>query len=195
MDVQNSFIIPDTDQSQDNIQKWHIAIVHPKCERILGEALARKQYDVLLPVKKKKITDKHGSEKVKEQFLFYGKIFVKISAKQRKELMIAGIARKFMIDMASKPNEFGCRSYATIPDNQMATFKAMLDQDESEVTFEEYNFKVGDRVRVKAGPLGGREGYITRCSDGKSYLSITIDYLGCAKMQIDASIVELVETD
>lgn len=175
-------------QSEDEFQSWHIAIVQPKCERILGDILEKKGFNFFLPIGRKKTTDKKGTEIIKERLLFYGKVFIKISRKERNELMVAGIARKFMKDMASKN-----RDYAKIPDSQMETFKAMLEQEESEVTFEEYNFKVGDKVRVTAGPLGGKEAYVTRCPDGKSYLCVTIDYLGCAKMQIDASLVEVVK--
>lgn len=179
-------------QSKDDIQSWHIAIVQPKCERILGDILAKKEFEYFLPISRKKTTDKKGNEIIKERLLFYGKVFIKISRKERNELMIAGIARKFMKNMASNPNEFGSRPYATIPDSQMETFMAMLRQVESEVTFEEYNFKVGDKVRIKAGPLVDREGYVTSCPDGKSYLCVTLDYLGCAKMQIDSGILEIV---
>lgn len=192
MDAQKVPSFQTTVLSRDDIRSWHIAIVQPKCERILGDILERKEYEVFLPIGKKRSIDKNGNEIVKGRLLFYGKVFVKISPRERKELMVAGIARKFMMNIASRPNKFGCRAYATIPDSQMATFMAMLAQDESEVTFEEYNFKVGDKVRVKAGPLKDREGYITRCPDGKSYLCISIDNLGCAKMQIDASLVEIV---
>lgn len=179
-------------QPKYDIPFWHIAIVQPKCEKILGDILTKNGHPVFLPIRKKTVLDKQGKEKVKEQMLFYGKVFVKVSPRQRRQLMDAGIARKFMIDIASRRDEYGHRGYARIPDYQMDTFMAMLAQEESEVIFEEYNFKVGDRVRVKAGPLGGKEGYVTRCPDGKSYLSITIDHLGCAKMQIDATLVEVI---
>lgn len=188
MDDQKPTYSPTTVFSENNIQNWHIAIVQPKCERILGDILENKGIEYFLPIGRKKATDKKGNEIIKERLLFYGKVFIKISRKERNELMVAGITRKFMKDMASKN-----RDYAKIPDSQMETFMAMLEQVESEVTFEEYNFKVGDKVRVTAGPLGGKEGYVNRCPNGKSYLCVTIDYLGCAKMEIDASIVELVE--
>lgn len=188
MDDQKTSTSPAKKKAEDDIQNWHIVIVQPKCERILGDILEKQGYVFFLPIGKKKTTDKNGKEITKERMLFYGKVFVKVSNNERRELMIAGIARKFMKNIASKT-----RDYAKIPDSQMETFQAMLEQEESEVTFEEYDFKVGDKVRVTAGPLGGKEGYVSRCPNGKSYLCVTIDYLGCAKMQIDASILEVVE--
>lgn len=192
MDFQKSLSATGFSRSKQDLSSWHIVIVQPKCERIIAKNLLREGHEVFLPLIRKTTYDKQGRRITREQMLFYGKVFVKVSPSERRNLMVAGIARKFMMDIASKRNEFGHRDYAKIPDYQMDTFIAMLSQEESEVTFEEYSFKVGDKVRVKAGPLGGREGYVTRCPDGKSYLCVTIDCLGCAKMQIDANLVEVI---
>lgn len=172
---------------------WYIVIVPRMKEKVLGNILSGRGIRYFLPIQQKKTIDRKGNEVLKEHFLFYSKVFVYITPAERKVLNREGVFHRFLIDIASKPDSFGRRPPAIVPDHQMQAFIQMLSQSETPVSLEEYAFCVGDRVRVIAGPLEGFEGTITHCTDGNSYLSIMINHLGCAKMKIDSNLVTRLE--
>lgn len=172
---------------------WYIAIVPRMKEKVLGKELDRRGIQYFLPIQQKKAIDRKGNEILKEHFLFYGKVFVCITPDERTALNKEGVFHRFLIDITSKPNSFGFKRPAIVPDKQMQAFMRMLSQTESSVTLEERAFCVGDRVRVTRGPLTGLEGFVTNCPDGFSYLSILINHLGCAKIKIGPNMVTHIE--
>lgn len=175
-------------QAKDD-RLWYIAIVPRMKERALAKVLQDRGKECLLPAQERVQLNSKGQEVIRLHFLFSGKVFVHITPAERNELNKEGVFHRFLIDISAKPNSFGVRPPAVVPADQMERFRLMLSQTDTEVSFEEGNFQVGDKVCVKSGPLKDQEGYVTRCPDGKSYLYITLNHLGCAKMQINPSLL------
>lgn len=171
---------------------WYIAIVPRMKERALAQILEDRGVEYLLPAQERIELDRRGKEVTRLRFLFYGKVFVHISPSRRRVLCKEGVFHRFLIDISAKLSTFGTRPPATVPDYQMDRFRLMLQQTDSPVSFAEMDFRVGDKVRVQGGSLDGFEGHITQLPDGKSLLSIILDHLGCATIQVDTSLFTLV---
>lgn len=54
-------------------------------------------------------------------------------------------------------------------------------------------YRKGDRVKVIRGSLRGLEGEVVQTSDGKSQLTVGIDFLGYARVDIDVLDVERIQ--
>ena len=80
---------------------------------------------------------------------------------------------------------------AVIPKSQMDSFRFMVERSDAAVNFQECNLQVGQQVRVTQGPLTGLTGQLVTIK-GKSSIAIRIDRVGCATVEMDASLVEKV---
>lgn len=87
----------------------------------------------------------------------------------------------------------GQKEVAHIPIKQIEQLKFMLDESDKPVEFVQGNIKVSDPVRVVRGNLSGLEGTVERTPDGKSFIIITLDILGGAKVSVNLSDLELIE--
>lgn len=104
-------------------------------------------------------------------------IFVKSNEKTRIEILknIPSI-NGTMIDKAThKP--------AIIRDEEMERFMFMLDYSEEAVKFTNEPLKPGEKVEVIKGPLCGLEGELIEI-DGKSQVSVRLNMLGCAMVEM-----------
>lgn len=86
----------------------------------------------------------------------------------------------------------GQKQAARIPTKQIERLKFMLDESENPVEFIQGSIKVSDPVRVIRGQLLGLEGIVDRTPDGKTFIIITIDILGGAKVSVNLSDLELI---
>lgn len=89
------------------------------------------------------------------------------------------------------------KSYAVIPDRQMASFRLVTSQSSQGLDFfsadDITRFKEGKRVRVKEGPLKGTEGYIKRIRRDRR-LVVGIDgVVAVATSFIPPEMLEIVE--
>jgi transcription antitermination factor NusG len=48
------------------------------------------------------------------------------------------------------------------------------------------------RIKVVRGPLAGLEGNIYTCSEGHSYVAVTLDILGCAMANIELKNLQII---
>ena len=78
-----------------------------------------------------------------------------------------------------------------IPDRQLEQFRFMLDFSENTVNFNRDELIPGQQVRVIKGPLTGLEGELITV-EGKSDLVVRIQQLGCATVEINAGMVEVI---
>ena len=81
---------------------------------------------------------------------------------------------------------------AHIPAKQIERLKFMLHKSENPVNFIQGNIKLSDSVRVIRGNLLGLEGVVDRNPDGKTFIIVTIDILGGAKVSVNLSDLELI---
>lgn len=80
----------------------------------------------------------------------------------------------------------GSRNRAVVPDDQIARLRFTLDNAPSAVLFTADAFKKGDAVRIRFGKLAGLTGNVAYSKDGSTSIVITLDYLGCATVQVEA---------
>lgn len=86
----------------------------------------------------------------------------------------------------------GQKQAAHIPAKQIERLKFMLHKSENPVNFIQGNIKLSDSVRVIRGNLLGLEGVVDRNPDGKTFIIVTIDILGGAKVSVNLSDLELI---
>ena len=83
---------------------------------------------------------------------------------------------------------------ATIRDNDLETFRRMVEYEDIPVCIDTNSFAAGDRVRVKFGPLIGRECELVEVS-GKKCVAVGLGILGSARIELPLSCIELIEKD
>ena len=86
----------------------------------------------------------------------------------------------------------GQKQAAHIPAKQIERLKFMLHKSENPANFIQGNIKLSDSVRVIRGNLLGLEGVVDRNPDGKTFIVVTIDILGGAKVSVNISDLELI---
>lgn len=89
------------------------------------------------------------------------------------------------------------KSYAAIPERQMASFRLVTSQGSKGLDFfsaqDITRFKDGSRVRVKEGPLKGTEGYIKRIRRDRRLLVGIDGVVAVATSFIPPEMLEIVE--
>ncbi len=183
------------------IKQWYIAIVGNNSERIcrdkLEERIARqpadaKDYEVYVAIRKELRVRTDGKRRTAERILFPAMLFIRCTEKcRREEIVRLPCIKRFMVDVAAKRTDSGMRSVAVIPDSQMRSLKRMLNDGENDVTIEPLDIPLGAKVRVNGGKLMGLEGRVLETGDGKTNLVIRVDMLGCARMEIDRGMLEV----
>lgn len=96
-----------------------------------------------------------------------------------------GLPIWYMIDRST-------RTLLTVPDKQMDDFRRVIETDPDALCPAGTEFAPGDRVRVVKGELTGIEGEILQ-EPRRTYVTISLGRLLCAKVQIRKSWLKLVE--
>ena len=81
---------------------------------------------------------------------------------------------------------------ATVRDNDLETFRRMVDYDGIPVLIDQCPFSPGDRVRVKCGPLIDRECELIEVLN-KKYVAVSLSVLGYARIELPISQIELID--
>lgn len=167
---------------------WFVGFVKPCHESRVQELLTRMGVECYLPVQKvkRKWSDR---TKVVDVKILPGRIFVRTTKENRIQLLRDfpyGSIYAFMTNG-------GAHNPVIIPDNQMATFRAMVDGSNDQlVTFVNLPLKAGDRVKVVQGPLAGMECEITQIN-GKKCFAVPMGPLGIATLEVTTDALERVE--
>lgn len=83
---------------------------------------------------------------------------------------------------------------AVIRDDDLDTFRSMVDYTDRAVTINHDKLSAGDHVRVKRGLLAGRECVLTEIS-GKKCIAVGLGILGSASVELPLSDVEPIEKE
>lgn len=83
---------------------------------------------------------------------------------------------------------------AVIRDEDLETFREMVENVERPVTVSPVQLSAGDRVRVKQGILKGRECILTEIAGKKCY-AVGLGILGSASVELQLSDLELIEEE
>lgn len=147
---------------------WHVLYTRSHCEQQVYTALSRKAFDLFLP--QADIWRQRRGKRLKIQVpLFPGYLFLRgpiDKASYFEVLRIPGTVRLL--------GESWDR-LAVVPDGEILSVQRMVMSEEPLCPFP--NPKVGERVRVKDGPLEGIEGLLVEIDRRRSLFVVTFELL------------------
>lgn len=162
-------------------KKWLAVYVKMHHEKRVRDRLTELGIETFLPVQ---IEIRQWSDRKKrmERVLIPMMIFVRVdTTEQHKVLTHPSVLRYLVLRGEHIPAE--------IPEEQMNRFRFMLDFSDLPVSFNTSFPQPGEKVRVAKGPLVGLEGELITIN-GKANIVVRINQLGCAVVEINASMVE-----
>ena len=162
-------------------KKWLAAYVKMHHEKRVRERLSELGIENFLPVQTE-VRQWSDRKKRVEQVLIPMMIFVHVDTEeQRTVLTHPSVLRYLVLRGEHAPTE--------IPEEQMNRFRFMLDFSDQPVSFNTAGLQPGEKVKVIKGPLAGLEGEFVTVG-GKSNVIVRISHLGCAVLEVNASMVE-----
>ena len=166
-----------------NLEKreWFVAIVINRSEKKYAQVLHDKGYEIFVPIQSEKHTWRNGVIKTVDRVLIVATSFVHCTENERKDIVNMPFVKRFMVDQSQKDNA-GKHPIARIPEEQIETFRKLLEKAEEPITIESLPLNVGDKVKVIRGKFTGIEGRILQQRCGETFLIIEINLLGCAKL-------------
>ena len=81
---------------------------------------------------------------------------------------------------------------AVIREKELETFRKMVEYEDAPVTIDPEKFLPGDHVRVKCGPLMGRECDLIEVSNRKC-VAVGLGVLGSARIELPLSYIEMID--
>lgn len=175
-------------------KRWYIAIVKHGNEKICSKILTDLGYENYLPLQRVFRQYASGRKKWVDKLVIASKVFVRTTENDRlKNVVTLPCIYRFMVDPSRREDTYGRAMAAVVPDKEMEMFRRMLGQDELPVSFDETgsSYSEGDKVRVVVGKLAGLEGTVMKSADNKRRLFVSLDILGAASVEVDASWLEL----
>ena len=172
--------------------KWYVAFVGHNTEKICRDRLKQLGYESYVASQEEIHEWKNGRKKKVERVVISTLLFIRVTEKQRHEVVNLPFIKYFLTDKARSVDDFGRHPLAVIPDRQMQQLRFMLFNTENSVSFVSEHLRLGDHIRVARGNLQGLEGNVVRYKDGSSYLVAQIDNLGYAMMKIAIEDVEII---
>ena len=168
---------------------WYIAYVGSRAEKSVRDMLRQKGYEAFAATQWELHVWKNGRRKKVEQPVITQYVFVRVTEKERLQIVEFPEIHFFLTDKASATNEFGRHSLATVPNAQMEMLMTMLADSENRVQFATTGFSIGEEVRV-LGWGDNITGTIVRLRGDKSrYIGIRIPQLGCAYMEVSPKLL------
>ena len=172
-------------------RKWFVAVVNRNTEKATRKRLAELGYEAYVPTQEETHVWRNGQRKQIEHVLIPALIFIKVTEKERRQLLTLPNICHFMTDKAREADAWGRHPLAVVPDAQMQQLKFMLFNADRPVQFTPLTVRLGDRIRVIRGKLRGLEGNVVRMG-GTTSVAVAVDCLGCAMMTIDSADIEKV---
>lgn len=183
--MDNTADIPATPSTgRPRARHWYVALVGHNAERTCAERVGARGLDTYVPTQRENRVWRDGRRATVDRVVIPGTVFIRCSEAERREIVAMPCIRRFLTDRASGGNAYG-RRVAIIPDRQIERLRFMLGHSDVPVEFVGHVFSAGERVRVVRGSLRGLEGTVRTGDDGRSTLTVTIDFLGGATVTID----------
>ena len=171
--------------------KWYVAFVGHNTEKICRDRLKQLGYESYVASQEEIHEWKNGRRKKVERVVIPTLLFVRVTEKQRREVVHLPFIKYFLTNKARSADDFGRHPLAVIPDSQMQQLRFMLFNAENSVGFVSEHLRLGDHIRVARGSLKGLEGNVVRYKDGSSYLVAQIESLGYAMVKIAIEDIEI----
>lgn len=183
--MDNTADIPATPSTgRPRARHWYVALVGHNAERTCAGRLESRGIETYVPTQRENRVWRDGRRATVDRVVIPGTVFIRCSETERREIVAMPCIRRFLTDRASGGNAYG-RRVAIIPDMQIERLRFMLGHSDVPVEFVGHVFSAGERVRVVRGSLRGLEGTVRTGDDGRSTLTVNIDFLGGATVTID----------
>lgn len=179
-------------EKQKESKLWFVGIVPSLTEIRIGEVLTEMGYETYIPVQYVKKQLKSGKIKETARVVIPARVLVHVTESERLAILKTNIIKRFLVDRSRTPDKYGRHPVAVIPEKQIEVLRYMLFHSDKPVSFKEEFYSVGERVRVTRGNLKGLEGVVCYVN-GNANISISMDILGTALIQIDRDSIELIE--
>lgn len=171
-----------TDDREARPKFWIAVYTRPRSEKKAAKELERLGIETYLPIQKQlrlwSDRKKHVDVAVIPMVLF---VYVS------DDDIITIRQHSLIINVLSLP---GSRTPAHIPEHQIKTLKYMLGQTDIQVSFESSKYRTSEKVIVIRGKLRGLIGEIKSIKDDFTTISVYIDLLGGALVNIKTIDVE-----
>ena len=158
---------------------WYPVYTNPRSEKKAAELLTKNGIENYLPLHRQL---KQWSDRKKwvNEPLIKSYLFVRITVQQQMNVLTTQGICRFIY--------FGGK-IASMPDRQISQLQLLL-ATEADLELSEREFKTGEKVKVKAGPLMGLTGELVEFRSEKKFI-IRLDYTGQVVMvQIPAVFLE-----
>ena len=172
-------------------RKWFIAIVNARHEKLVANKLEGLGFEAYVATQQELKLWKNGKKKLIDRVIIPSIVFIKCSEKERRQIVSFPFIYRFMVNRTAASGTLN-KPVAVITDKEIDKLKFMLGQSDYPVNFEPRSFRIKDNVRVIRGSLAGLVGEIAKDSDGKHTLTVLIEQLGYARVNINPQDVELI---
>lgn len=162
-------------------RRWLAAYVKMHHEKRVRERLSELGIENFLPVQTE-VRQWSDRKKRVEQVLIPMMIFVHVDTEEQRTVLTHPSVLRYLVLR-------GEHAPAEIPEEQMNRFRFMLDFSDQPISFNTAGLQPGEKVKVIKGPLAGLEGEFVTVG-GKSNVIVRISHLGCAVVEVNASMVE-----
>jgi transcription antitermination factor NusG len=134
----------------DRVERWYAVYTRHQHEKVVADVIARKGIEVFLPTYE--VHSRWADRtKILQRPLFPCYVFVQADVRMRRLAILETAGVHFIVG-GGRPEE--------IPAREIESIKRAID---NQFSCEPFPFlSVGDRVRIKAGPLEGIEGFLVR---------------------------------
>jgi transcription antitermination factor NusG len=168
--------------SQNPERRWFAVYTTCRHEKRVARHMEQRQIEHFLPIYRTQHRWKDGSRVMVDLPLFPGYVFVHTDLRDRvRVLAVPGVVS--IIGTTSRP--------APLPDFEVEALRAGLDPTRAEP---HPLLTLGQRVRIKAGPLAGVEGIVARKKSAlKVVLTLSLLMQSIA-IEVDGDDVELTDT-
>ena len=191
-------------EEQEVKRNWYALKVFYNKVFFIEEALQKEHLEVYFPVKKvrvaqsalRRVDDSTRYERIGDKAVLRrvpvvnSLLFVRASEEEIKQVqkLVYGHALVYYNAERTGP--------AVIPDRQMAIFRMVASSGADGLEFFSdesiVNYKQGDKVRVKEGPLKGAEGYIKRIKKDRRLLVAIEGFVAVATSFIPPQFLEVI---
>ena len=161
---------------------WYVSYVRSCREKIAAGKLAALGYEYYLPVQRV-VRQWSDRKKIVERLVIPRMIFVYCTETERRRSL------ELVSDLFKYITVKGPFTASIIPDNEMETFRMMVERGSRDVNVVGEHFSPGDRVRVMDGPLEGFECELLTVS-GKRCLAVHLGFLGTVTMDLDIDTIK-----
>jgi len=173
-------------------RKWFVAVVNHNTEKVCAERITKAGYECYLPTQEEMRVWKNGRRAKVVRVVIPALLFIRCTERERLSIVSLPYIKRFMTDRASSSPDSLRKPVAVIPDRQIETLRFMLGNSDTPVSIVG-EYRKGDKVRVIRGGLRGLEGEVVQTTDGKSQLTVGIDFLGYARVDINSLDVERIQ--